>query len=152
MTDDNELLEYETEADAGEAADAAAVAAAGEAVKVRLDEPIVTVPTVSQHATCYTLVLDSDNERYVELLPEDPLRSRALVIVNDQPVVICSSRAQASSTANQVTSVPDPTGAYVPASSALSTTLELFTTAQMFVAATGTDPARVTVIAERRSA
>ena len=148
MSNDDELLQYETESDIE---DERAVAAAAEPVPVRLDEPVVTVPTRAQHATCYTLQLESDVERYVELLPADPLRSRALVIVNDQPVVICDSRAQAGRADNQAVGTPAPSGAYVPASSTLSTQVEIFTTAQMFVAATSASPARVTVITERRS-
>lgn len=152
MSDQDELLEYQTEADAGEAADAAALAADAEPIPVCVYDPVVTIGTVSQHATCYTLQVDSDlRTRYVELLPEDPLRTRAVIIVNDQPVVICDSRAQAGSPSNQVTGVPDPTGAYIPASAALSTQLEILSTNQFFVAATTADPARVTVIAERRT-
>lgn len=150
MSDDDELLDYQTEADAGEARDLAAVAA--EPVPVCVYDTVVTVPTVPQHATCYTLKLDADDVRYVELLPEDPLRTRALIMVHDQPVVICNSRAQANSASNQAAGVPDPTGAYIPASAAASTRFELRSTNQFFVAATSTDPARVTVIAERRTA
>lgn len=144
MSDDDELLEYETEHEPEPEP---------QAVPVCLDGPVLTVATVPQHATCYTLVVDADvSPGFVELLPADPLRVRAVVLVNDQPVVICDSRTQANASGNQATNVPNPQGAYVPASATASTKITLTGTAQMFVAATTTDPARVSVIVERRSA
>lgn len=138
---EDELLEYETGAEEPDEA----------AVKVCIEDPVVTVETVSQFLNTFTIVVDSDDAQFLELLPYDPLRSRALIIVNDQPVVLCDSRSQANQPGNQVANVPNPVGAFVYASATVSTPVELKTTAQVFVAATTTDPARVSVFVERRS-
>lgn len=145
--DDEQLLEYQTEADDDE------FPVIPDPVPVCVKEPVVTVETVPQHVTCYTVVVDTDVDQGVaELLPLDPLRVRATVIVSDQPVIICHTRPQAQDGSNRVASVPNPNGAYIPASPTLSTPVPIHGTQQMWVAGTTTDPARVSVIVERRSA
>lgn len=143
--DDDQLLEYETEADEE-------LPVIPDPVPVCVKEPVVTVETVPQHVTCYTVVVDTDVEQGVaELLPQDALRVRATVIVNDQPVVICHTRPQALDGSNRVASVPNPNGAYVPAGPTLSTPVVIHGTQQVWLAGTSATPARVSVVVERRS-
>lgn len=142
--DENDLLEYQTEADEPDPEAAAAV-------PVVVDEPVVTIPTVPQHMTAYTLVVEADDAAggVAELLPQDPLRVRAQIIVNDEPVILCHSRTQALDSRNTVASVPNPSGAYIP--DGIGFPIEITATDRMWIAATSTNPARVSVITERRS-
>lgn len=148
MTDENELLDYETEAAEEEDARPLQI----DPVPVHVCDPVVTVETVPQHVNCYTLVIGSESDAVVELLPQDPLRVRATVIVSDQPVVICHTRPQALAGSNRAADVPNPSGAYIPAGPALSTPVVIHGTQQVWVAATSVTAARVSVIVERRSA
>lgn len=141
MQEESELLEYETEQE-DEPQEISPI-------PVHVCEPVVTVATVPQHVSTYTVVVavgDSTNG-ILQLMPQDPLRVRAVITCNDQAVVICHSLPQAMSTANQAASVPNPSGAYLAAGQ----TVTINGTQEMFVAATGT-VARVSVITERRSA
>jgi hypothetical protein len=136
-----EVLEYEVQDD-DDPSDASAV-------KVCVVEPVVTIPGASQYVTAYTVVVETDgNEAYAEVLPYDPLRTRATLIVSTQPVVLTHSLSDAQDSRNQVTSVPNPQGAYLP----VSTTAVVMThTGRMWVAATTAESAaRVSVIVERR--
>lgn len=120
-------------------------------VAVVVDGPVVTVETVPQHVSTYTVVTSTDDERAVQLLPLDPLRVRATVVVHDQPVVLCHSQAQALSAGNRTPGAPSPVGAYVwAAPGAPARPLVIAGGAAVWVAPTFDQPARVTVIAERR--
>lgn len=150
MPEESELLEYETEQPGP---------APLPAVAVYVTEPVVTVPTVAQHLTTFTVVVATGTSGAIgaggagmtgvdQLLPEDPLRVRATVWASDNPVVLCHSIQQAADKSNQVASVPNPNGTYLP----VALPVVLSGTAQMFVAATTSTAARVSVVVERRSA
>jgi hypothetical protein len=142
MDEDSEILEYETE----QTEQAFEI----QPIPVCVSEPVVTVATVPQHVSCTTIVVATGTDGGVEqILPQDPLRVRAQIIVSDMPVVLCHSRPQAGSSSNQVASVPNPSGAYLPVS---VSPVVIQGTQPMYVAATSATAARVTVIAERRSA
>lgn len=138
---EDELLEYEGDQEH----DAPTVLT--EAIPVVVCDPVVTVPTVPQHITAYTVVVSTTGPEVMELLPLDLLRVRATVIVSDQPVVICHSQGQAQDPSNQVASVPNPSGAYIPA----GTQLVITGSQQLFVAAVQGVSSRVSVLVERRS-
>lgn len=139
---ENEVLEYEGEQDHDELVLPIAP------IPVVVCEPVVTVPTVPQHVTTYTVVVATGTSTAVsQLLPLDLLRVRATILVNDQAVVICHSQTQAQDPSNVVAAVPNPSGAYVPAGSNVVIT----GSQQMWVAATSATAARVTVISERRT-
>lgn len=143
--EENELLEYETEAE-----ETPELVQPIEPIPVHVCEPVITVATVPQHVSCTTVIVATGADGGVEqILPQDPLRVRAQIIVSDMPVVLCHSRPQAGSTSNQVASVPNPSGAYLPVA---TSPVAIQGTQPMYVAATSATPARVTVIAERRSA
>lgn len=75
---DNELVRYETEAEERDARPLEY-----DAVEVCVQGEVVTVPTVPHHTTAYTLEVNPGDERkVVELLGYDPLRVRALVMVD----------------------------------------------------------------------
>ncbi len=136
------ILEYETDQESP------LDAAMAKPVNVCVVEPVLTMPGVSQYVSAYTLVVDTDaNETYVELLPYDPLRTRATILVTGTAVVITHSLTDAQDSRNQVANVPNPIGAYLPAS---TTPVIMTHTGRMWVAATSTEGARVTVITERR--
>lgn len=137
--EDETLLEYETEAEP----------VPDVVVPVCISEPVVTVETVPQHMQTYTVVVASGtNGGIAELLPLDPLRVRATIIVSDNPVVLCHSKTLAQNGANTASNVPTPQGAYVANS---TTPLVLTGTSQLFVAATVSSSTRVSVISERRT-
>lgn len=141
-SDESELLAYESEQDHPVAV------LPIDPVPVRVCDPVITVVTVPQHMTTYTVVVAAGTSTAVsQLLPLDLFRVRATILVNDQAVVICHSQTQAQDPSNVVAAVPNPSGAYVPAGANLVIT----GSQQMWVAATGATPARVTVISERRS-
>lgn len=141
--DEAELLEYEAEQDH----DTPVIPMTP--IPVVVCDPVVTVPTAPQHISTYTVVVATGTTAQVaELLPLDLLRVSARIIVSDQAVVVCHSQAQAQDSSNRVASVPNPSGAYLPVSTA---PVPITGTQQMWVAATSATPARVTVISERRS-
>lgn len=113
------LLDYETEADE-------APAGVAEPIATKVCEPVVTVPTVAQHLTCSTVVLTSDAP-YVQLLPLDPLRLRAQILLKgSKDIVICHSLAQAQDLANQASPLARPNGTIV--SSGFTTPVSIETT------------------------
>lgn len=134
---DDDLMEYETEAEQPEPVTP---------VSVCLDGPVVTVETVPQHLTCSTVVLTSD-QPVAQLLELDHLRVGAQVSALDNDVVVCHSYQQAMDAANQVSTLDMPNG-FVVAKGVPATSLR--TTQQLWVV-TGTYPSRVSVVAERRS-
>lgn len=146
--DDDELIEYQVEADEP-------VTPAGP-VPVRVCEPVVTIATVPQHITTITVVVQTgtnDPDRAVrQLLPLDPLRVQAIVQVHDQPVVLCHSRNQAQAADNTTASTPAPQGAWVEAAAGVpSVPLVIHGGSEMWVAATSATATRVSVIVERRT-
>lgn len=145
--DTSDLLEYETETE-----DAPEPLAPIDPVPVIVQAPVVTVGTVPQHISAYTVVVDTDTDRVAELLPLDALRVRATIIVHDQPVVLCHTMAQALSATNRATGVPTPSGAFVQASADHPAgPIVLHGTQPMWVAATWDQPARISVLVERRT-
>jgi hypothetical protein len=78
--------------------------------------PLSTLPVANQGAdagTFKTVVLSSANP-YKMALPEDNTRRVARIIAIDNPVVLCHSENQAQDPSNEVTSVPQPNGGYIP--------------------------------------
>jgi hypothetical protein len=148
--DDNEMLAYEVEQD-----DDGAPVMPIAPVPVSVCEPVITVETVPQHLSTSTFVLSTTNpdQAIVQILPQDPLRVRATIIVHDQPVVICHTRGAAAAAANTVAGTPAPSGAYVRADPTTpSAPIPIYGIQEVFAAATYAEPARVTVFAYRRSA
>lgn len=137
---DEELLGYETEQE-----ETAPLPI--EPVPVRAVEPVVTVPTVAQHLTCRTVVLADASP--VQILAQDPLRTRAQIVVKGaNDVVLCHSITQAQDAGNADPTLARPNGAILPGGGPVFT-----------VTATGpvwlvgnTFPTRVGLILERRSA
>jgi hypothetical protein len=142
--DDDGILEYETEAPPAPVPDAP--------IPVDVCGMVTTVATVPQHATCYTRSLSTASNPVDQILPYDPLRVRATVIVNDYPVVLCHSQPSAQDASNAVASTPSPDGAYVFASATASSTVIITSVAPVWAAATFNQTSRVSVIVERRSA
>lgn len=139
--EENELLDYETAAEPEPEPFTP--------IPVCVTEPVVTVATVAQYVICSTVVVATGtNGGVAEVLPLDPLRVRAMLIVSDQPVVLCHSKTEAQNAANTVANVPNPSGAYLPVS---TTAIPIHGTARLFVAATSATAGRVTVITERRT-
>jgi hypothetical protein len=136
--EDDDLLEYETEEDDDDGAPVQQIAP----VPVHICEPVVTVETVPQHMTASTFVLNTSNpdQALVQILPQDPLRVRAVVIVHDQPVVLCHSRSSANAAGN---TVADPTTSSQP--------IPVYGVQEVWAAATYGESARVTVFAYRRT-
>ena len=147
--DEDELLEYETEV-----VDDPEPVQPIDPIPVSVCDPVVTVETVPQHITTYTLVISTatNAQAVQQLLPLDPLRVRATIIVHDNPAVICHSRASANAAANTVTNTPAPSGAYLLASATLpAAPIVIHGTQEMWIAATTSSTSRVSVIAERRT-
>jgi hypothetical protein len=139
MHDDSELLEYETETQEPTGPITP--------IPVEICEPVVTVPTVAQHVTAYTLVLTATTP-YTELMTQDPLRVRARIFTITNGVVICHSLQQAQDPANTGdANFTAPNGALI--ASGVSFMIE--GTQRMWVS-TSKFPTRVGVIIERRSA
>lgn len=85
-------------------------------------------------------------DNYTQILAEDPLRKDATILSVDNPVVICHSSAQANDPANQVSGVPHPVGALLPANASLT----ISGTGRAWVAATSASPSRVSIAINRR--
>ncbi len=104
--------------------------------------------------SAYTFVLSTAHADTAvrQILPQDPLRVRAVIIVHDQPVIFCHSQASASQPANVVTNTPEPSGAYVFAATNLpSRPIPIYGVQELWAAATIGESARVTVFAYRRA-
>lgn len=146
---DDELLEVETEQDHDDIP-VQQIAP----VPVHVCEPVITVATVPQHMTASTFLLNSavEGQALVQILPQDPLRVRAVVIVHDQPVVLAHSRSSANASANTVAGTPEPSGGYVQADPTTpSAPIDFYGVQEVWAAATYGETARVTVFAYRRS-
>jgi hypothetical protein len=149
--EDDELLEYEAERDDDENGVPVQQIAP---VPVHVCEPVVTVETVPQHMTASTFVVSTTNadQAIQQILPQDPLRVRAVVIVHDQPVIICHSRSSANASANTASGTPQPSGGYVQADPTTpSPPIPFYGVQEVWAAATYGEPARVTVFSYRRS-
>jgi hypothetical protein len=143
MNEYHDLLEYETETE--HAPEIVPL------VPVRVAEPVVAVPAVAQHILCSTVIVSSIEDTGIEqILPQDPLRIRATIIVYDNPVVLCHSRAQAQAPANKASSTHYPSGAYVPNGTPAAIPIVIEGTAPLWAAATTAAETRIAVIAERR--
>jgi len=81
------------------------------------------------------------------ILALDPLRKEASILAVDRAIVLCHSRNQLTDPANQVTNVPNPQGAYLPANAAVT----VQGTGRVWAVATSATPTRITVIANRRT-
>jgi hypothetical protein len=146
---EEEMLAYEVEDDETEQA-VMPIAP----VPVRVCEPVVTVETVPQHMSAYTFVMSTSHADTAirQILPQDPLRVRAVIIVHDQPVILCHSQVSAAAPANVVTNTPEPSGAYVFAGTNLpSRPIPIYGVQEVWAAATIAESARVTVLAYRRN-
>ena len=148
--EDDELLEYQVEQDDDDGTPVQQI----DPVPVHICEPVVTVETVPQHMTASTFVLTTAtaDQALQQILPQDPLRVRAVVIVHDQPVIICHSRSSANAAANTVTNTPAPSGAFVYASTTSpSRPIPIYGVQEVWAAATIGESARVSVWAYRRT-
>ena len=148
MSHEDEMLEYETEQDETPLPPIPPV-------PVYACEPVVTVETVPQHMSAYTFVMSTTNadQAVQQILPQDPLRVQALIIVHDQPVVICHSKNSAAAAANTAAGTLAPSGAYVSADPTTpSAPIPIPGVQEVWAAATYGEPARISVFAYRRSA
>lgn len=118
------------------------------------DVPMATVP-VSHHGQAptavhegipFTMVVSTGTNAVEQLLGRDYDRFEAMILTADEPVVLAQSREVASSAANQVASVPQPAGAYLPT----LTWLPWRNCDEVWVAATSATPTRVSVVVSRR--
>jgi hypothetical protein len=135
-TEPGELLEYQTQQEP---------AYPPLVPEVRIAEPVVTVAAVAQHITCRTYILDTGTP-YMQILPQDPLRVRARLVISQNGVVICHSLVQAQDPANTGDiNFTAPNGAYVQASNQF----EIASTEPLWIS-TSKYPAKVAVISERR--
>lgn len=140
MNDDNEILEYETEAH--EPPEHISP------IPVSVCEPVVTVATVPQHTSFRTFVLTTDNPT-AQILPLDPLRVAALVSSPDNDVVLSGSRSQAGDKANVSDStLARPNGGLLP--KALTAPVPISSTDAVWVSGP-TYPSRVWVVITRRT-
>jgi hypothetical protein len=138
-----ELLAYQTEQ-----ADPPEPAQPIEPVPVHVSEPVVTVATVPQHVTCRTITLTS-SQPYAQLLPQDPLRTRASILRGDNHFVICHSAIQAQDPVNTTPASTSTNGAYVTATASAPVVV---TGTQALWVATNVFPTTVGLIVERRGA
>ena len=99
-------------------------------------------------AVHFTVVISTATNPVVQLLPRDYDRLEARVLTADEPVVLAQTREMAEAPNNQVTAVPAPVGAYLPAG--LDRTLR--SCDELWVAATSATPTRVSVSVSRRLA
>jgi hypothetical protein len=138
-----DVLEIETESEVDELY-------AVEPVKVELCSPVVTIDTVPQHVSCFTIVLTAD-EPVQKLMDLDPLRHEAIVISLDQDVVLCHSYQQAQDPANVTAALPRPNGYILSGGAGFPPYVVLETTAHLWVAApvTGEETARISCIVKR---
>jgi len=86
-------------------------------------------------------------DNFEQVLALDPLRKDASILAVDNPVVVCHSHQQLTDPANQVSGVPFPQGAYLPAGSSLTVT----GTGPCWVVATVAAASRVSVFINRRN-
>jgi hypothetical protein len=103
-----------------------------------------------QHMVFSTVVIAYNTagyNNYEQALPEDPLRKDWSILACDAPAVICT-KSQLTDPGNQVSGVPFPQGAYLPAGSSITGT----GTSQIFVVATTATPNRISLWVNRRSA
>jgi len=96
-------------------------------------------------AVAYDLAGYNNSEQVLAL---DPLRKDASILAVDNAVVVCHSHQQVTDPANQISGVPYPQGAYLPAGSSLTVT----GTGPAWVVATVSSASRVSVFINRRNA
>jgi len=114
-------------------------------VAVRATAP----PLAASHGAFATVVVDTGVNPVRRLLPRDPQRTEAIVIVADEPVVLAQSKEMAENpaNANQGTAADGnpPVGAYLPA----SWVVRISHRDAVWVAATSSTPGRVSAIISR---
>jgi hypothetical protein len=110
------------------------------------DSFIVPVRQDSADLTTYfTVVTATGTNPVLLLLPRDPMRYRATIMTIDEPVVLANTKDLASNSANQVTSVPNPTGFYLP----ITTPVVIQSKGPCYVAATSATATRISVAVEK---
>lgn len=121
-------------------------------VHVENHDDLKTVRTEAhepEHFVFSTVVVAYNTAGYnnvEQVLAEDPLRKDASIMAVDNPVVICHAASQLTDPANQVSGVPYPQGAYLPAGSSLTVT----GTGRAWVVATVASASRVSLFINRR--
>jgi hypothetical protein len=114
-----------------------------------LENLVLPVPVQEhepEHFICQTFVLaNTQNPPYANIYL-DPMRKSVTILPIDSPVVVCHSQADAQKPDNQVASVPNPQGAYVPT----GTPLSLEGSGPLWIVATVATASRVSVVQARR--
>lgn len=141
--EDNELLDYQTEQ-----GDEPQHVQPIEPVPVHVCEPVVTIETVPQHVSCYTITLTQDMP-YAQVLPLDVLRVRASLLRCDNHFVLCHSLGQAQDANNSTTGSTVTNGALITAT--FNAPVPVSGVQEMWVA-TNVFPTNIGVIVERRDA
>jgi hypothetical protein len=117
------------------------------AVRVHVTNPVKTTTGATQFGVYQTIVIPASGNGQV--LPHDPLRQYAYILSVDFDVVITTTLEASQAPNNQVASVPNPSGGYLPKG--------MFTPAirhndPVYVANTSTaSPTRVVILVERGS-
>jgi len=87
-----------------------------ESVPVHITKPvaIITEEKGPEDFALGTIIIGplAADEGPRQILALDPLRKDALIISNDQPIVLCHTAAQALSPRNQTVGLPNPDGFY----------------------------------------
>jgi hypothetical protein len=120
-----------------------------EPVAIRIVGPVSTTTDADQYGTYVTVVVSTTINPVALVLPYDPMRQYAYLYSVDQDIVIATTKEQAESSANQVSSVPGPQGGYLPKT---TWTPPIRHNDPVWVAATSSTPTRVTVLIERSAA
>jgi hypothetical protein len=115
-------------------------------VAVRMVGAVSTTTDADQYGTYVTVVVSTTVNPVALVLPYDPMRQYAYLYSVDQDIVIATTKEQAESASNQVTSVPGPQGAYLPHG---TWTPAIRHNDPVWVAATSATATRVTVMIER---
>jgi hypothetical protein len=86
------------------------------------------------------------NTAVQQVCANDPLRKSVAILIIDSPMILCGTYAQAQDPLNQVASVPNPQGGYIPAGGSAA----LDGTGPLWICSTVSTPSRVTIIETRR--
>ena len=116
------------------------------AIRVHVTNPVATTTGATQFGIYQTIVIPGSGSQ--QILPHDPLRQYAYIMTVDEPVVITTTLEASQSPANQVASVPNPAGAYLPIT---SWTPAIRHNDPVYAANTSATPTRVVVMVERGS-
>jgi hypothetical protein len=111
---------------------------------VKLDA-IPVLEVIADEGIYRTLTLQASGVR--QCLPQDPQRYRAVIIANDNAVVLCATKELAQDAANTASSQPYPTGMYLATG---QPGVEIRNKGLMYVANTSTSgTTRVSVLVEK---